>query len=495
MASCISRLSACCDTRHVFGFCKPAREANTINKKNFAAAAGVVLAGFLCVLPIPGLDRTGSAALGILAWAIVWWAGHVMPDFATALLMCALYVLVCGVPMETMFSAYAGSSFWLLLASFALSLGINRCGLMKRLALGILRLFPKSFAGQALGLLAAGAVIGPFIPNLSAKAAILAPISLSISDAMGYEHRSKPSAGLFLAMLTGIRSPGPLFISASVLGYAFVGLYPESVAARFDMVHWFLAALPWFLIVSAADFFALLLLYSPRDSKNRSTASESVSDGHGKMGSMSRDEKLMLAITLLTMAMWATESVHGIPAALVALTSMCVMMALGLLDGKSFSQGMNWGPLLFVGAATGLAPAFAYLGLDDWIVSVCRPLLGAAGDAPALFLLTVGVVVILVRFVVAAELATVNLLLIFLIPMSLEIGLNPWVSGFAVYCAICPWFFLYQNPVYMTAYAATGGQMLRESEASGYCAVYLSISLAAMALCVPIWFAAGILRI
>lgn len=99
-----------------------------------------------------------------------------LPDYVTALLMCVLYMLICSVPIETVFSAFSQSTFWLLLSSFALSLGLSRCGLMDRMAVYILRLFPNSFAWQALGLLTAGAVIGPFIPNLSAKAAILAPV-------------------------------------------------------------------------------------------------------------------------------------------------------------------------------------------------------------------------------------------------------------------------------------------------------------------------------
>lgn len=461
-------------------------------RKSFVfAISGVLLGTITAFLPLTGLSREACAGLGILVCGITWWVGHVLPDFVTALLMCTMYVLVCGVPMETVFSAFSQSTFWLLLSSFALSLGLSRCGLMDRLAMYILRLFPNSFAWQALGLIAAGSVIGPFIPNLSAKAAILAPIALSISDTLGYEHRSKASAGIFLAMLTGLRANAPLFISSSVLGYAFIGMYPEKIALDFTMLRWFLAALPWFLMVSGANAAMLFCTYAPKNGEkyNRDTLSYRINN----LGEMSRAEKWMLLIVSVTMLLWATEGLHGVPAAIVSIAAMCASVSVGALDVKDFKTGMNWGPLLFVGATTGLAPTFASLGIDGWIVDAFRPLLGAVSASPALLLLAIAVVVILVRFVVASEVATVNLMLVFLVPLSLELGINPWVTGFAVYAGICPWFFLYQNPVYMTAYYATDEKMITQPAAAKYCAVFLAISLAALAVCVPVWNWMGIL--
>ena len=208
---------------------------------------------------------------------------------------------------------------------------------------------------------------------------------------------------------------------------------------------------------------------------------------------MSRAEKWMVLVVAATMLLWVTEGLHGIPASAVSVAAMCAAIATGALDAKEFKSDMNWGALLFVGASTGLAPTFAYLGLDEWIVDVFRPFLSLASASPVLLLLAIAMVVILVRFVVASEVATVNLMMVFLIPLSVELGINPWVTGFAVYAAVCPWFFLYQNPVYMTAYYATDEKMITQPAAAKYCAVYMAISLAALAVCVPVWSWMGIL--
>ncbi len=234
-------------------------------KQTIAAMIGILLGIAVAFLPILGLELPAKMALGILLWAIVWWIFKILPEFVTALIMGVLFILVCGIPSKTMLAAFSESSVWLLLSSFALSLGISKSGLLKRISLYILKIFPGNFPAQALGLITVGTVIGPFIPNLSAKSAILAPLSKGISDSMGYEPNGKAAAGLFLAMLTGLRSAGPLFISASVLGYTFLGLYPAEIAGRFTMWRWFVAALPWFLLVSIANFAALMLFYKPKD--------------------------------------------------------------------------------------------------------------------------------------------------------------------------------------------------------------------------------------
>ncbi|MCI9469528.1 MAG: hypothetical protein HFG45_09610 [Oscillospiraceae bacterium] len=459
-------------------------------KQTIAAMIGILLGIAVAFLPIPGLELPAKMALGILLWAIVWWIFKILPEFVTALIMGVLFILVCGIPSKTMLAAFSESSVWLLLSSFALSLGISKSGLLKRISLYILKIFPGNFPAQALGLITVGTVIGPFIPNLSAKSAILAPLSKGISDSMGYEPNGKAAAGLFLAMLTGLRSAGPLFISASVLGYTFLGLYPAEIAGRFTMWRWFVAALPWFLLVSIANFAALMLFYKPKDPETH--GKDEIDRQLEVLGPMSGAERRMLSVVLVTMLLWTTEELHGLPAHLVAIAAMCVMLGLKIVSTDTFYSGMNWGPVIYVGVLFGIAPAFEALGINDWIVGLCSPVFYRVSSAPWLLVICVGLITVLLRFVIASEFAAANITMVFLIPLSLSLGINPWVIGFTVYAVICPWFFMYQNPVYVAAYYALDGEMIGQKEAAKYCAVYLSLCLSAVVLTVPIWIYTGV---
>ena len=135
-----------------------------IMKKTVPGISGILL-GLICAIsPIPGLTLQARFALAILSWAIVWWVGKVVPDFVTAMLMGVLFCLVSKVPMSTVCSAFSGSTWWLLFSAFGLSLGVERCGVLRRLSARIIKLFPQNFIGQCIGLTVIGFFSAPFIP-------------------------------------------------------------------------------------------------------------------------------------------------------------------------------------------------------------------------------------------------------------------------------------------------------------------------------------------
>ncbi len=319
---------------------------------------------------------------------------------------------------------------------------------------------------------------------------MLAPLSQGISRSMGYADKSRSSAGLFLAMLTGLRNPAPLFISASVLGYTLLACYPESVQAQFSMGKWFLSASVWFLVISVLNYLALSRIFGPKGKARQ--AKIDFGDENARLGPMSRNEKAVLWIVGLTMLLWVTENYHGIPNHAAAIAALCAMLIFGIVPVKQLRSEMNWESLIFIGVVLGLAPSFEYLGINDKIVLICSPAVTAMASNLYVLLLGIGVITVLMRFVIVSELAFVNIFMAFVVPLAVGMGINPWIVGFAVYCFVNPWFFLYQNPVYMAAYYSTGGSMANEGNLAKYCAVYLCLCMVALAASIPVWQFMGI---
>lgn len=527
-------------------------------------AVGAALATF--VRP-EGLSPQAMCALGILVGAIIWWICEVFPEYVTSLVMAALFIAVAQVPTEVAFATFSTSTWWLLLAAFALGYGMRKCGLMQRMALGVLRVFPQTFQAQVFGLIAAGTAVGPFIPSLSAKAVILAPLAMSISDSMGYERKGKQAHGIFLAMFTGLRNTGPLFISASVIGYGLLGLLPQETADQFDMLHWALAMLPWFLVVTLLNYVAIVGLYGPRGCRNRrgsraarwarsasagnkaeeaqgseaaeDGAEESARDAMGAMGAaaeavdavgaadasstaagaggassaavsaadaqdplaphlasvgpMSTHERRMCAIMCLCVALWVLEPLHHVPAHVVGLMALVASIACKIIGPSDFRSGISWDSLIFLGVVLSLASVLSHLGIDAWIVETCTPLFAVLSSSPYLFLAGVGLITVLLRFIIVSDMAFVNLFMVCMIPLSLSFGFNPWVVGVTIYAMVDPWFCLYQNPIYMSAYYATDGEMVKHGPMARFCAVYLSICLVGVMASVPYWQWLGLL--
>ena len=523
-------------------------EAKRRIKLGCAAAGALVAALLITTCPIPGLSYQATAVLGILIMAIVWWITGVLPEFVTAVIMAVLFVVVAGISVSATFSTFASSTWWLLLSAFTLGVGMKTSGLMRRIALAIVRKFPRTFRCQVIAQLVTGTVLGPLIPSLAVKGAMLAPLAMSIGDELGYERQGKRATGLFAAMLVGIRTVAPTIVSASVTGYALMATLPADVQEQFNMASWFVAALPWLVVVLALNYFLIMGMYgrgeasacdavedspsdtvgapgnaqsleqsslrcgtrfvgaaecadSKQDEAESSVAepsrggtdlndNQSIPDG---LGPLSAVEKRMLAIILMTVVLWATEPFHHISAMAVGLAALVFMFVLKVIDVPAFKSGVNWTSLLFIGIALGLGSVFAEAGLNDWVMQTCGPAFQALAGNPYLLVLGIGVITVVLRFLIVSEVAYLNLLMAFLVPMAASVGVNPWVLGFSAYALVIAWFAKYQSPIYLAAFYAVDGKMAKHSELAKYCGVYLATCLAGLVVCVPYWQWMGLL--
>ena len=523
-------------------------EAKRRIKLGCAAAGALVAALLIATCPIPGLSYQATAVLGILIMAIVWWITGVLPEFVTAVVMAVLFVVVAGISVSATFSTFASSTWWLLLSAFTLGVGMKTSGLMRRIALAIVRKFPRTFRCQVIAQLVTGTVLGPLIPSLAVKGAMLAPLAMSIGDELGYERQGKRATGLFAAMLVGIRTVAPTIVSASVTGYALMATLPADVQEQFNMASWFVAALPWLVVVLVLNYFLIMGMYgrgeasacdavedSPSDTvgapgnaqsleqsslrcgtrfvgaaecadsrrdEAESSAAESsrggANEGDSKpipdgLGPLSAVEKRMLAIILMTVVLWATEPFHHISAMAVGLAALVFMFVLKVIDVPAFKSGVNWTSLLFIGIALGLGSVFAEAGLNDWVMQTCGPAFQALAGNPYLLVLGIGVITVVLRFLIVSEVAYLNLLMAFLVPMAASVGVNPWVLGFSAYALVIAWFAKYQSPIYLAAFYAVDGKMAKHSELAKYCGVYLATCLAGLVVCVPYWQWMGLL--
>ena len=221
-----------------------------------------------------------------------------------------------------------------------------------------------------------------------------------------------------------------------------------------------------------------------------------MSDNQGvsdELGPLSVVEKRMLAIILVTVVLWATEPFHHVSAMAVGLAALVAMFVLKVIDVPAFKSGVNWTSLLFIGIALGLGSVFAEAGLNDWVMQTCGPAFQALAGNPYLLVLGIGVITVVLRFLIVSEVAYLNLLMAFLVPMAASVGVNPWVLGFSAYALVIAWFAKYQSPIYLAAFYAVDGKMAKHSELAKYCGVYLATCLVGLAVSVPYWQWMGLL--
>jgi DASS family divalent anion:Na+ symporter len=461
------------------------RDFTTLKKVFGGFAAAVLGTAVALTTPPDGLTPQAMWTLGIILGAVTCWIFEVAPDYVVAIAMCTLWVLFKCVSFKTAFASFSDASWWLLLGALGMGTAVSKSGLLKRLSLRMMTIFPATFNGQGLALICGGTLIAPLIPSVTAKAAIMAPISLGISDAMGYGRKSRGAGGLFAAMSLGFILTGPMFISASFIGYLLRGLLPADIQLQFNWTYWFTAAAVWSLVVLVLMYLAIRWLYQP-DEKGAFTAADPAAQ-LAEIGPMRYREKITAVVLFAALLLWMTEPLHGIHATAVALLGLIVLLAFGVFDRADFRSDVGWDSLIFIGGIINLGNVLPALKIDQWIVTVFSPKITPLMSNLYLFIVVLAFAIYAVRFVLVSFTATTAIFTVVLIPFALQAGINPWVTGFMVYVSTNIWLVFYQNSTFITAYYAVGGEMVTHRQIAPFSAVYCIVSILALLLSVPLW--------
>jgi CRP-like cAMP-binding protein len=213
--------------------------------------------------PIEGLDTASMHMLALLAWAVIFWACDVLPDYVVGLGLIVGWILFSIVPPEVAVSGFTTSPFFLIIGVLGITASLQSSGLLFRLALYILRCFPLTYRGQATGLALSGTAITTFIPDSTSAMAISGPIILALSDSLGYARRSNGSAGLAMAALLGFGQMSPFFLTGAAENLLAWGLLPETVRGQITWGGWALAALPLAIVTFTAAFALIMFFFPP----------------------------------------------------------------------------------------------------------------------------------------------------------------------------------------------------------------------------------------
>jgi DASS family divalent anion:Na+ symporter len=442
--------------------------------------------------PPQGLTVPAMRASGILVWAVSFWILEVIPEYITGLVMCTLWATTKVVPFEKAFAYFSTSTWWIMVGAFGLGVAATKCGLLQRIALLILKLFPATFAGQTLGLLGAGTIVSPLIPSANARGAIAAPIALAISDSLKYDRKTDGAAGLFGAMFVGFCVIGsPAFLSGSFTNYATMALFPKAYQ-NVTWASWLLYALPWAIVVFIGSGLAIYYLYKPPQTV--ALPKRFASDELTRLGPMGRDEKLTFLVMVVTLALWMTESIHKISSGEVAVLSICVLLAFNVLNRDDFRKGIDWSAIVYVGCIMNIGMVFQALKIDMWLGHALEPTIARFLSNPYLFVVVLAISVFLARFVIISLAATAVIFTIVLTPLVTTHGMHPWIIAFVSFASANIWFLFFMNSYYLLSFYGTGGEMVEHRQMIKLSFAYAVIAIIGFLVSVPYWRLLGLIH-
>lgn len=352
-----------------------------------ALVAGPLLAVVVWLLPAPGdMPAAAWTLVGLAAWMVAWWLGEAVPIPATALLPIPLMPLLGIGEMTPVAAAYANPLVFLFLGGFLLAAAMQRWGLHRRIALGIVHRVGTSPGRIVAGFMLATAFLSMWISN-TATTVMMYAVGLSLVELVARRVDDARTVRHFaVALLLGIA------YAASIGGVGtLIGTPPNALLASFlatsygieiDFFTWMLVGVPVVVFMLPIAWLVLTKVIFPTPCLGLGDAAALIGRELTALGPMSRGEKVVAGVFAAAAIGWIGRSqivaLTGLP---LDDTAIALLAALALFawpisraDG-SFALGwedakrLPWGVLLLFGGGLALAGAFRDTGLALWIGS------------------------------------------------------------------------------------------------------------------------------
>ncbi len=338
------------------------------DKRSWALALGPVLA-VVVGLALRGADLSNQAALcgGITTLCAVWWVTEPIPIPATSLIPFALFPLLGVLDHKGVATAYGHSLILLLLGGFMLSMGMEKSGAHRRLALGMVRMV-GGVGGKRLilGFMIASAVLSMWISN-TATTLMLLPVALAVIEQADDDQLAVPLL-LGMAYAASVGGIGtPVGTPPNVI---LMGVYQEHTGQEISFASWMKIGIPVVLIMVP-----IIWLWLTRSLKGKGVKLELPHPGPWRPA-----ERRVLTVFGLTALAWVTRSepyggwstligAPGVGDSTVALTAVVLLFLIPdgeegrLLDWKTAAR-IPWGLLILFGGGIAIARAFGASGLS-----------------------------------------------------------------------------------------------------------------------------------
>lgn len=359
---------------------------SSLGFKPIPTLIAIALAVVIILIPAPeGVTTQAWNLLALFVGVIAAIIGKAMPIGAISILAITLVALTgitvtdgkADAAMKDALSSFANPLIWLIGVSIMISRGLLKTGLGARIGYLFIAMFGKKTLGIGYSLALSELILAPVTPSNTARGgAIMHPIMRSIADSYDSDpaKNTQDKMGKYLALVNYHSNPisSAMFITATAPNPMVVNLIAESLGSEFRLSwsQWALAMLVPGLVAFILMPIVLYFLYPPKI-KNTPNAVQFAKDQLVKMGKMSRDEQIMLAIFGILLACWAgvPELLFGfkIDATATAFIGLSLLLLTGVLTWADVtSEKSAWDTIVWFSALIMMATFLNKLGLIEW---------------------------------------------------------------------------------------------------------------------------------
>lgn len=360
---------------------------------------GIILLGaVIWFLPHP--DAITPIAWHLFAVFAATIAGFILqplPIGAVAFIGVSVAALLGVVSVKVAISGYGNSTIWLIICAFLLARAFIKSGLGSRIAYLIIKAIGKSSLTLGYAITLSDFVISPATPSSTARAGgIIYPIIRSLSSAL----HSEPDDGTarkFGAYIMQIEYQAnaitcAMFMTAMAGNPMAVELAAKTIGVEITWSAWATAAIVPGLLSLLLMPYLLYKLYPP-EIHEMPHAKQMAVEALEKMGPMSWMEKVVLAVFVGSLALWATSSLTHMNATGVGMLAVTVLLLTNVLTWQDVLQEKGaWNTMFWMGSLIALAGALSSSGF----IKVVADMAGAAIQSAGLSWLAAFIILVLI---------------------------------------------------------------------------------------------------
>lgn len=444
----------------------------------------------LHLLPLThGLTAPARLILQITGFTVVLWVFQVInPGFVSILMMGLM--LLAGVRPPSVFSGFSSGGFWVLVCVLFYGFAMQQTGLAQRMSYYVLALFPGTYTGIMAAFLVIGAVLALGIPSMTVRTAIMVPIAWALVKSVGLPPRSRGSALIMITCVEMAVFPGCAFLYGSLFGPVVDQIFHARQLAISWLSYAQVLTLPVLAICLALIFLNRLAL---KPEAPLSVASSFGRERLSALGKITRGELITAAVVLGSILFWATDRYHHLPSFLIGMFGLSVFALCGIVRDKDIGTGISWPLVLFMGGVFSLAGVVQEYKITDWLAGLVLPSVTHLVGVPVLFLLVVGLVMYLARFLDPSGMLAIPMVFLPVVEVAARAGIVPLVTMAAILITSVPFWASYQNIWMAMGENITEGLAFTPAQRARLATVYGFTALAALVLAAGYWKLMGML--
>jgi len=303
--------------------------------------------------------------------AIFCFATRIVPEVFTAFACFLAFLLLDLAPPAVVFSGFATGGIWLMISGLIIGTSISQTGLGQQIAVRIFARTGTSYSRTVLLLAVSGLLLGLLVPSTIPRVIVLMPVSVSLAAAMNMPIGSRGQIGLAITAATSTLLPTYTILTANLPTIVHYGALETLFGIRASYADYFIAQFPPNLVR-----FVLILAYLLPFAKG--TEQNTVNPAESAPQPISQTQKRLLGLLFLAIAFWATDSLHGISPAWVAMAVAAIVLlpSMDLIKSDALKTSIDMTPVFFLACVFGVSAVAQHVGLDAVVADALVPRLG-----------------------------------------------------------------------------------------------------------------------